>query len=661
MQQLQGYYDRYDPSKNYDKHLFRAGYVLQSAELNEIQSASQQRLRGIADALFKDGDVVRDARLVVNADTGECSAEAGAIYIAGAVRGVAPKTFTIPTTGQVSVGVYLSQDVMTELDDPALRDPATGVRNYQEAGAARLRVVATWGFFGDGNTNADFFPVYAIEDGVLKLKEPPPQLDSVTQALARYDRDSAGGTYVSEGMTVSEGGIDGQTGNQVYWVAAGRSRVQGLPVESLTSRRVSYAALPDTLRIESEPHTSSGIASQRIVTDRHPIATIESVKITAEKAVTITHGSYSGVNDPLPDNSVLSIVEVKQGGTTYVAGTDYRLQAGGVDWSLTGAEPATGSSYTVKYRYIATATPESPDLTGFNVTGAIAGTLVLVTYAVNLPRWDRLCLNSNGEFVWVKGVPSQFNPALPQVSNDLLPLCRVYQSWDASKYMQQDGTRMVPMSDIANITTRLDAVVAELAKQRLASDVAARDSSIRKGLFVEPFIDDTMRDQGIAQNGSIFGGELQLPITASVANMSQDVARATTALDTYSAGVTVPAAKKAVALQQLARTGAMKINPYQSAAIVPASCVLSPSVDRWTEVQTSWTSAMTQVFYQGGGWLAYVVADAWSNQRVSSVSSAIANLRQIDVKFTLTGFGPNETLSKVTFDGVDVTGTVLAA
>lgn len=85
---LDSYYNRFDETQNYERHMFRAGKVLQSAELNEIQDAAAYRMRSIGDALFKDGDVVRDARVVVDQSTGKVTCESGAIYLDGAVRGV---------------------------------------------------------------------------------------------------------------------------------------------------------------------------------------------------------------------------------------------------------------------------------------------------------------------------------------------------------------------------------------------------------------------------------------------------------------------------------------------------------------------------------------------------------------------------------------------
>ena len=58
---------------------------------------------------------------------------------------------TVAAAGLVRVGVYLLDEVITELQDPTLRCPAVQTRNYNEPGAGRLRVTPTWGREGDGS------------------------------------------------------------------------------------------------------------------------------------------------------------------------------------------------------------------------------------------------------------------------------------------------------------------------------------------------------------------------------------------------------------------------------------------------------------------------------------------------------------------------------
>ena len=638
------YYNRFDAAKNYDEHLFLAGRILQSAEMNEVQSQHNNRLLKIADALFKDGDIIRDASVSVDPDTGVVQCQSGAIYIRGAVRGVAPATLTVATTGTVAIGIRLVEEVITETEDPDLRDPAAGTRGYFEPGADRLRVTPTWSLSaGDG----DFFPVYSVTDGQLDAKEPPPNFDAVTQSLARYDRDSAGGCYVVSGLQVKALADSGA--NQVYTMAEGRARVYGFGVEFNTARRITLAATPDLKAIANEPHLSTTPTAQRVTLDRAPATAITAVSITTTKTVTLTHGISTGAQDPLPDTSVLAILSVVQGAVTYTATTDYLLTAGKVNWSPAGAEPSTGSTYQVTYTYITNVTPTLVDDTGFTVTGAVVGTLILTSYSQKLPRIDRLCINQDGTPVWLQGVSADYNPQPPTVPGDLLALARVYQTWTAARAVTNDGVRVVPMPQLYAVDSRLDWLAQLIAQNRLESSIHTREGGTKKGLFTDPFLDETQRDAGTAQTAAIVGGELRLPIDATIMQMSADIAAPTTL-----------AYSQVTALEQTLRTGSMQINPYMSFAPVPAQMTVVPSIDRWTLVQTDWTSPLTSRFVVGAG----DQSSSTSQTRNALLSTSTTNaetLRSIGVAYSIAGFGAGELLTALTFDGVSVLSGTPAA
>ena len=637
-----GYFNRDNPANNYEQHLFLAGAALQSPELNEIQSVQARRTRALGDALFADGDVIRDAACVVNPDTGLTRLSAGVVYIGGAVRGVPPAEFTIPVTGVVAIGIYVTERVITALEDPSLLDPAQDTRNYQEPGAARLQVNTEWGYTGDGK-QGEFFAVYTVEDGNLRSKEPPPNMDAVTQALARYDRDSAGGTYIVQGLSLTML-PNLSTGQQSYSLSEGRARVNGYGVDLPTSRRVVYDAIPDLRTITSEPHLSTTAARQKITLDRAPAARITQVLMTAERTVSITHGSFTGAKDVLPDTGVLSILAVVQGGTTYDQGTSYKLTAGAVDWSLTGPEVAPGSTYQVTYRYMTEVEPDSFDEDHFYVTGAIPDTLVIVSYEHMLPRIDRLCLKPDGSAEWVAGIADDFNPQPPSIPSNLLPIASVYQTWWKTKPRRvvNDGVRTVPMPVLANIENRIDHAMQLIAQQRLESEIHTREAGTKKGLFSDPFLDDSQRDAGIPQTGAIVRGILTLPVEAEVKTPSNDITRPVTCNFTHT-----------VVLSQPLRTGSMKINPYMSFAPVPAVVTLTPNVDRWTEVQTSWTSPSTSRFVVGSGDMSST-STTTANVMLSNAASNIETLRPIEVRFQISGFGPLERLDTLAFDGVRV-------
>lgn len=173
------YYNRFDPSKEYDEHLFVAGPVLQSAELNEIQSNLIDKVKGLGDALFADGHIVSGASVSING-AGLITANLGEVYAAGAVRAIPATTFSVATTGTVSIGIRIYQTVVTSADDAALLNPVHTGTHYLDPGAARLKSHATWGWSGDGNPG-DFYAVHTVIDGVVQA---PPALVQLATAGA---------------------------------------------------------------------------------------------------------------------------------------------------------------------------------------------------------------------------------------------------------------------------------------------------------------------------------------------------------------------------------------------------------------------------------------------------------------------------------------------
>lgn len=628
-------YDRFDAGKRYDRLQFAADRVLQSAELNELQSMQQHRLRGITDVLFKEGDIVRGCQCITSADTGATTIEAGALYVAGAVRGITPGTLTVATVGTVYVGAYLQTDTVTELQDPELLNPAAGTRGYGEPGALRERVTLVWGAQGDG-TAGTFYPVWTIIDGSVMPKEPPPNIDAVTQALARYDRDSAGGTYVVRGLDVIMG-EDLATGQQVYTVREGAARVNGHPLELGASRRLVYEAKPDLFFVDSEPHTSAGTAAQRIRFDRQPAVGTPQVRVQARKTVTLTHGGFTGAADPLPDNAVLAVDSVVQAGTTYVQGTDWKLVGGQIDWSPSGAEPVPGSTYQVTYQYMLNATPTAVDSTGFTVEGALKDTLVLVSYHYALRRYDRLVLNSEGQLQWVPGVPAAWSPKVPAAPSGTLALASVYQSWDSNRRVDQDAVRVVPMQTLKAYQDHIQTIYADLAELRLSVDVSGRHSGVKKGLFADPMLDNGLRDAGRAQTGHILGGQLQLPMNAKLHQIGTDI----------TSPQTTPY-QPVVVLDQLGRTGSMLVNPYGAFDVLPSAATLTPAVDYWTDVQTQWANPIILRLTPSQ------VRPSETEKLLSESTKALEKLRQIDVQFWL-DFPVGETLTELIFDGIPVT------
>ncbi len=635
------YYNNFDPAKTYDRILYRDGYTLQGAELNEAQSASNHRLKGVADAMFLDGDIVRDAQISINAETGFVKAGSGAVYLNGAVRGVPSAEFTVPTSGTIAIGIRLTERTISELDDPSLYNPAIGSRGEGEPGAWRLQITPAWSWDGDGGSG-EFYPVYVIDDGEVRAKEPPPSSDAVIQSIAKYDRDStAGGSYVVNGLTVLQA-ADDDSGNQIYTLSEGRARVNGYGVDIPASRRLLYPAKPDLRVIDTEVHvadsTSMAAGGQRITLAHPPLYAVDAVRITSRKTVTLTHGSYSGASDALPDTSIVAIVECRQNTTVYVQGTDYKKNGDKVDWSLSGAEMATGSTYQCTYDYITTVEIAETDFDGFSVEGAVSGSSILVTYQQAIPRIDRLAIAQDGQSQWFQGVAAEMNARAPEVPGRLLPIATVHQTWRETRRVVSDGVRVVPFDEIETINRRIDYALQEIARQRLEADIFTREAGARVGIFVDPLLNDDMRDQGLEQSAAIVDGDLTLPITAVVLGMPDDIKQPLSMKYSHAA-----------LISQTLRTSDMKVNPYMAFGVLPATITLTPAVDFWTETQSQWTSPVTQWFGSGN-----TSSTSVTTQQVGTTQQNIEYLRPIRIAFLGEGFGPGEILKQVTFDGIKV-------
>lgn len=637
MAKLSEHYNRHDPAHGDEAVMFRAARGLQSAELNEQQSILAHAIKGIGDAILSDGSVQRGGDVVINPDTGATTCGATAIYLRGRVRDVPEKQLTIPTVGTAELGVWLSETIVTEIEDPSLRDPAEGTRNYDEGGAARLRIACVWGLSTD-NATGNFYKVYDIEDGSLRRKHAPPDTSGFANALARYDRDNNGGNYVIHGMSVVW--LSHDDAEESYSVIEGKAHVHGYEVEMPAARRKRYPFDPDLQTVVSEPHqfTDQGGGKMRVNLNHAPIHDIRQIDITKETTVEIRHGSYAGVADPLPLPSVIEIVEVKQGGTTYRETADYLFAGGQLDWSPGGAEPAPGSTYQVKLRHRAQVQPESPDERGFTVSGAVANSLVLVDYQWRMPRIDTLILDREGNIERLKGLPSVWQPkGLPAPSGSM-ELARLHHSWfkDAPTRVDNTATVAVSMGTLQDMRRDIFDLYDLVAIERLKSDAVASAPAAVRGVFVDPFLDDDMRDLGQSQTAAIVDGVLMLPIRADVKP-----------LEVWTQPVLLPYEHEVI-IEQTARTGTMKVNPYAAFDPIPGTATLMPPVDFWTETRAVNHADVTRTFGSG-----VRTTSSTTVERRTTVQAA-EFLRPITIRFRIEGMKEDEPLHHVTFDGIQL-------
>lgn len=638
---LADYYNRHQTSDRYERILFRSGKGLQSAELNEMQSQAYEQTKSVADTILKEGDLVADGQVVVQTEQGQALIEAGRVYLRGMVRDVPAATLNIAMDRTVDIGVWLTNDTVTELEDGKLRDPATGTRNFNEAGAARQKYHCRWGQPDDDTNDGDFFPVHKVDNGVVLVKQPPPQLDSVTVALARYDRES-NGSYVVEGLRSLF--LSQDSSEQHFTISEGKAHVDGLEISLKSAMRKSFALDPDLQAVVSEPHQFVGDAQKtmRINLSHTPLAQVSRVNGALERQVNLQRGLT--ITDPLPNSSVYQVVSVVQGETTYVEGTDFDLSNDTINWSKSGAEPASGSTYSVTYRYRADVTPIDVDETGFSLSHLVDNEVLFVDYQWKLPRIDLLTIDPEGVIRQIKGISHAWQPMTPAIPTGQLTLSRIEQQW----YSQQPpvvtnvAVRVVPMAELESMQQQIADLYDLVAIERLRNDANLQEPVAKKGVFVDPFLDDDLRDQGISQTAAIIDGELQLPIDGEIEQLASAL----------SEPQTLPYTLETVLAQQM-RTTSMKVNPYQAFEPMPAEVILRPAQDRWTQVSDTWLSTITRRFV-GRRNLDQVRTTNGIQVTNQSVQQA-QFLRPRTVEFEVRGFGPNETLTGVEFDGITLT------
>lgn len=638
-------FDRADGFVSVDHHADR---ILQSRELNDSQAMQQDALRRIADGIFSDGDIREGARCAMSAATGIATMDAGSIYIAGRIHDVAAALVAVPVIGTQYVGIYLDTTKVTAVDDPRLYNPAVEGEGQNEPGADRTRMVARWGLAGSLTVPGDFFPVWTIEDGVVKPREALGTNSPIIGAIKDYDiASTGGGNYVVDGLAVLMKEDDPE-GNQVYTVQAGEARVGGIAVFRPIDRTVIYPAVANTMLIQSEPHAASGEELQTIAFDRFPVLKPATVRVQRKKTQLVTRGPVAGGADPLNENSVVKINSVKLGGVTYVPNTDYKLTAGQVDWSPGGAEPATGNQYTVDFEYISIEPVLNQTPTTFQIANPVNGTVHYVDYEFAMRRFDRLVMDDQGVFSVIKGVPATWLPVKPDVPAGQLLLATIYQSWmQDTRQLLLDSWRMVPMQTIANYSNRMDDIELDLAELRLATDVNGRYSGLKKGYFADPMRDDSMRDQGMEQTAQIADGALQLYEDFG-AHLLDDGKTA------YAMGYDL-----AVGLRQSAYSRSMAINPSVAVGQLPASITLAPPIDRWEVPGVRKYPKRVQflyapIYFPGQTVAGSVQAEFDKNFDKSLIDTSDIYLREIDVGVTIAGFDPLEPVKAATFDGQDI-------
>lgn len=638
---LPAVYDRAPARPNTSAVLFREGneFFAQGADHNEAQSLIYRRAQRVSDRTMKDGDRIEGAEALVDYEAETVLCLGGRIYVEGDILTVGEALLIdVPMTGDVAIGVRVHRSTITEQEDESLLGLMPGTAGEGEPGAARLEVTISWGFDGDGEPG-ELYAVYMLLDGTIITQAPPPALSGVMGQIAIYDFDALG-NYVVDGCEVTALGRVGNS--QLFSIAAGTANVVGYKRIRETAFSHLQPEEPDLEEVLGESHTFTGATngSTTIAVNRGPIDTL-TLAIVAKRATNEQRVRGAGPNgsDALAFAGAYKIESITQGATTFVQGVDYVLNAGNVSWAPGGAEPVASSTYNVTYLYnasaLGTATFTNSTVT---VLGGVQGEPVTLGYRSKVPRIDILGMNITGRPVYIKGIAARRGALPPLPPADILKLAEIHNDWFGTPRVDNNGTRNFTADEQRRFFQRFITMLDQFERNQASYEVLASNPVSKEGIFTDTFVDDFFRDQGEAQTAAINRGVLQLAIDGVLLQAIGGVP------------LLLPFTEEVV-LSQRQRTSSVLINPYDNFTAMPAGLTLSPPTDFWTQQATEWTSPVTMEFAaapnQPPGQTAF---DEVANVRQESAQF----LRTINVTIKLEGFGVNENLATLEFDGRNV-------
>ena len=348
---------------NWEKILFLPGRSLQSAELNELQSILNAKLKSVGDSIFDDGDIIRGCSLTVDKETGEARITEGLVYIDGAVRYVRGGRLTLPM-GTVYVGINVIRDYIDESDDPVLRDPAQGYPGYATAGALREVIDFQW-VYSENKDDIDVV-MWKVVDRVPSLIKPASQMSDVERVIGRKLYDLHGNVLIY-GYDVKVFKHDTRRDKVVFEVGAGKAYVNGWEVEKPQTRFEVDVAHDVSDPILEEVPVWQGYLYQ---TDVAPIASVSQVVMRVKvgetryvpNVVDACNWYYDNVGVSI--DSIIGVWTDSSKTTSFTfsnndpgcAGRTTDVVLSGTGFALNPTKFSSGQSYYIEYLKFVTAT-----------------------------------------------------------------------------------------------------------------------------------------------------------------------------------------------------------------------------------------------------------------------------------------------------------------
>ena len=348
---------------NWDKVVFLPGRFAQSAEMNELQSILNAKLKSVGDAVFDDGDVIRGCSLVVDKETGEARITEGLVYIDGAVRYVKEGRLVLPT-GTVYVGINVIRKYVDATDDPVLLDPAQGYPGYATVGAAREVIDFEW-VYSESKDDIDVV-IWKVVDRVPSLVRHVSQMSDVERVIGRKLYDLHGNVLIY-GYKARVFKHSMRRDKVIFEIEPGKAYVNGWEVEKSQTRFEVSIAQDMSDPILEEVSALQGYLYQPDVV---PVASVSQVVMRVKVGETRYVPNVVDACNWYYDNvgvSIDSVVGVWADSSKTVSYTFSNTDSGcigrtadvvlsGTGFALNPARFIPGQSYYVEYLKFVTAT-----------------------------------------------------------------------------------------------------------------------------------------------------------------------------------------------------------------------------------------------------------------------------------------------------------------
>lgn len=619
----------------------------------------------------------------------------GRIWLEGGVREFDGDEISITGIGKETIGVKLSEFVVTSADDPNLIDTTPNAVSKGKAGSDRVKYQVSLTYNDDTAV-----PLYVFTDNKLGSSEIKPDYGSLQQILAKRMYDQSGHFRVY-GFNVSTGDYSLDDSKIRLIIDAGQAYVHGYSINTADTTDVLIDKADTTSNVQTEQYVYNNTNGTYTLLNQ-PVQTVNSVTASVQGSNASVTRSTNGIDDVFTTETVYRIESVTQNSTTYIEGTDFvRLSSNSIRWGqdangnkLTGANiPAAGSTYRVVYDYTKQFTEGKDYVVGTsgasttiniaNQSGLkpIAGSLVNVNYTFFLARCDMIVItqDANNPFKVIPGTPMPLSSALPPILKDQYSLelgyVLVYPNSDKALFTMQTITN-IPFSGLQNWSTRLDNLEYNMSMTQMQQAIQlGEDPSTMKDTFSDEFnsvdkADTYMSDFNASYN--LEDGSINIPSQYEV-DFSPQLDSTNSNVGQIGRYITSPY-KEEVLQRQTQITDTINVNEYQ-VFNVNGSLSVDPSSDNWIETKnttvvdvsknvkkinmyTYWKHGQKQLtgsvlnyfndgvtLDSGRSWSSLRIGGKYSGYTISSggtktVSSAIEYMRQKRIHFKATNFKP---------------------